>query len=87
MTACIPRLLAGLSTIWFLSCGGPPADKPTGRSSLYDWENLEVIGRNKEPAHATYIPYPDRAAALAGDASQSPFYLSLDGTWKFNWVM
>jgi beta-galactosidase len=53
---------------------------------LRDWENPEVIGRNKEPAHATYIPYADRESALVGDASVSPFYRSLNGAWKFNWV-
>ncbi|MHC4426651.1 MAG: hypothetical protein ACYSYV_11220, partial [Planctomycetota bacterium] len=24
-----------------------------------DWENPEVIGRNKEPGHCTLVPYPD----------------------------
>jgi len=53
---------------------------------LRDWENPEVFGRNKEPAHATYIPYADSESALAGDASASPFFRSLNGTWKFNWA-
>jgi len=29
-----------------------------------DWENPEVKGINKEPAHCTLIPYPDTAMAL-----------------------
>jgi len=29
-----------------------------------DWENPQVIGRNKEPAHATLVPYADAATAL-----------------------
>ena len=51
---------------------------------LPDWENPHVIGRNREPAHATITPYPDRDSALKG--SGSPFAMSLNGAWKFNWV-
>jgi beta-galactosidase len=52
----------------------------------HDWENPAVVERNKEPAHATYAPYPDVAAALANGRAQSPFVRSLNGTWKFKWV-
>ncbi len=51
-----------------------------------DWENSEILGRNKEPAHCTLIPYPDISTALKGHRSDSPFYKSLNGNWKFNWV-
>jgi len=51
-----------------------------------DWENEQVFGTNKEPAHATYIPYASLEQAQADVAEYSPFYLSLNGTWKFNWV-
>ena len=52
---------------------------------MYDWENPAVFGRNKEAPHCTYIPYLDKRKALKGDPSDSPFYLLLDGLWKFNW--
>ncbi len=51
-----------------------------------DWENPEMIGRNKEPAHCTLIPYPDIQGDLEGSRASSPFYKSLNGDWKFNWV-
>ncbi len=51
-----------------------------------DWENEQVIQINREPAHATFVPFTDVASALAGRMEQSPFFLSLNGTWKFNWV-
>jgi len=53
---------------------------------LNDWENPAMIGQNKEPAHCTYIPYLDTKTALKNDPAQSPFYRSLNGIWKFNWV-
>ena len=45
-----------------------------------------MIGRNKEPGHATALPYPDRASAVAATREASPFYQSLNGVWKFHWA-
>jgi beta-galactosidase len=52
----------------------------------YDWENPEMIGQNKEPAHCTLVPYPDPQTAKAGTREASPFHLSLNGTWRFHWA-
>ena len=41
---------------------------------VHDWENPEMIGRNKEPAHVTLIPYGDAQTALCGKRSASPFF-------------
>ncbi len=51
-----------------------------------DWENPEVVGRNKEPGHCTLMPYADAQAAIQCKREQSRFYTSLNGPWKFNWV-
>ncbi|MFW9943076.1 MAG: glycoside hydrolase family 2 TIM barrel-domain containing protein [Candidatus Thorarchaeota archaeon] len=51
-----------------------------------DWENAEMIGQNKEPAHNTLIPYPDMESALKGVREDSIYYQSLNGNWKFHWV-
>ncbi|MDR1898209.1 MAG: DUF4981 domain-containing protein [Prevotellaceae bacterium] len=50
-----------------------------------EWENPEIFGINKEPARATALPYGDEQQAVADIYSASPYYRSLDGTWKFNW--
>lgn len=57
--------------------------KETG---IVDWENPAVVGLNKESAHCTYIPFADRDSVLKNDRTASPYFLSLNGTWKFNWV-
>ncbi|ANH80610.1 glycoside hydrolase [Niabella ginsenosidivorans] len=49
-------------------------------------ENPECLGINKEPAHATLMPYASLQEALAANRHQSSFYRSLNGTWKFKWV-
>jgi len=54
--------------------------------TMNDWENPEMFGQNKEPAHCTLIPFPDRETALKRTRKASPFYLSLSGNWKFHWV-
>ena len=53
---------------------------------LEDWENPAVLGRNKEPAHSHYIPYPDIPSALENDPSRSSYYRSLNGVWKFHYA-
>jgi len=58
-----------------------------------EWENETVFAVNKEPGHATYMPYPSVVSLKKDPAfdkpwleSKSEWYLSLNGTWKFNWV-
>ena len=51
-----------------------------------DWEDPEMIGQNKEPAHATLMPYGDVDAALRGEREASGYYRLLNGAWKFNWA-
>jgi beta-galactosidase len=58
----------------------------TPTDSAHDWEDPAVLGKNKEKAHCTYIPYPDAQTAIKNDPSQSPFYQSLNGIWKFHYV-
>lgn len=73
----------------------PARDKmpPENLRGKYEWEDESVTGVNKLPGHVTRIPYPDIEALRAdGYYSQpwlmpsSPWYRSLNGTWKFNWV-
>jgi beta-galactosidase len=54
--------------------------------SEHDWEDPSVFGRNREAPHCTYIPYIDKNSALENNPKTSPFYKSLNGVWKFNWV-
>ncbi|GAB1416850.1 glycoside hydrolase family 2 TIM barrel-domain containing protein [Paludibacter sp.] len=51
-----------------------------------DWENPSVFQINRLPARATFMTYADRDAAIADNYDRSPYYLSLNGDWWFNWV-
>ena len=50
-----------------------------------DWENPEVFQINREPARAAFLPYADASSAIADDYARSPWYLNLNGDWKFQW--
>lgn len=49
-------------------------------------QNPECIGINKQPAHATLMPYGNLQQALAANRHASSFSVSLNGPWKFHWV-
>ena len=51
-----------------------------------DWENFDVLHINRLPSAANFMGYPTKELALQGDKSQSPYFQSLNGTWKFHFV-
>ncbi|MFC2119165.1 glycoside hydrolase family 2 TIM barrel-domain containing protein [Bacteroidota bacterium] len=55
-------------------------------TKLKEWEDPEIFGINKEAAHSSLIPYYSVNEAYISDPARSPFYISLNGNWKFNWV-
>ncbi len=48
----------------------------------HDWQNPQVVGRNKEPGHVPLRPFADAQSARDGDVA-APFLRLLNGTWKF----
>jgi len=54
-------------------------------TDIKDWENLKIIGRNKEPPYNTSIPYKSFESCFR-PRKQSEYFLSLNGDWSFNWV-
>jgi len=49
-------------------------------------ENPELLGINKEPYHATLMPYANLQEALVAKRHASSLCIRLNGMWKFNWV-
>ena len=56
------------------------------KSQPNDWENPQIVGRNKQPAHATLVPYKDVSTALGGNRNDSPFFQLLTGDWQFHFA-
>jgi len=53
--------------------------------TVADWNNPTLLGRNKEAAHATLIPYATRKEALACKRYESSYLQLLNGDWAFHW--
>ncbi|SEM99125.1 beta-galactosidase [bacterium A37T11] len=51
-----------------------------------NWENELIFEQNKEPARVSSIPYSTKTDAIKQLPLNSPYYKSLNGNWKFNWV-
>ena len=47
------------------------------------WMLPELVGLNRLPAQATTYPYPDEESAAQHQRESSPWYLPLDGRWRF----
>ena len=66
---------------------GPGNTGSSGNASVPpEIQNPECIGINKQPAHATLMPYGNLQEALRANRHASSFSTSLNGMWKFNWV-
>ncbi|CAN5782710.1 glycoside hydrolase family 2 TIM barrel-domain containing protein [soil metagenome] len=48
-----------------------------------DWENPALYELNKEKPHASFMLFDNKQDVVNDDYSKSPFYQSLNGTWKF----
>ena len=44
-----------------------------------DWQNPLVLQRNRQPAHASLLPYLDEASALTAERGATPFFTLLNG--------
>ena len=74
---------------WYFTCAGLfgiVAICQASRAAVPDWGNEQVVGRNKEPGRATALPYPDRQRAIQATREATPYYQSLNGSWRFHWV-
>ena len=53
------------------------------QSTSNDWEKPELVGLNKEAAHASYTLFDNKEDLVSAKNNPSVFYKSLNGTWKF----
>lgn len=51
-----------------------------------EWENPNIVERNKEAGRATFVLYQNDAVATDNKPEASAYYQSLNGDWKFNIV-
>lgn len=51
-----------------------------------EWKNPEVNAINRAPMHTNYFAYASADEASKGVKEVSSNFMTLNGTWKFNWV-
>lgn len=50
------------------------------------WQSQYAIGKGKIEPHTPVVPFQNSAQIKSGDIKSSPYYMSLNGTWKFSWM-
>ena len=61
-----------------------PSTAQTPDAEHPDWENQQVLHRNRLPARARFTAYPDETTARS--RTSSPWELSLNGMWRFHYA-
>ena len=88
--------MAGLAMVAFGAKKPKAAIKPLNKTvaiqqpTFTEWHDLQVNEINRLPLHTLHFAYDPNDFPGTGaeylDKKKSMNYLSLDGTWKFNWV-
>ena len=88
--------MAGLAMVAFGAKKPKTAIKPLNKTvaiqqpTFTEWHDLQVNEINRLPLHTLHFAYDPNDFPGTGaeylDKKQSMNYMSLDGTWKFNWV-
>ena len=71
------QLMTGLFTALALTAGA---------QTFQEWRNPEINAVNRAPMHTNYFAFENADAAKKANKKQSTNYMTLNGTWKFNWV-
>ena len=53
--------------------------------TMNEWDDVSVTSLNRIQSHDLSIPFADAEDAHSLDLSKSPYFLDLNGTWKFRW--
>ena len=53
--------------------------------TMMEWDDVSITSLNRIESHDLSIPFDDVDDARSQDLSRSPYFLDLNGTWKFRW--
>ncbi len=56
------------------------------QTALPEWQSQYAIGKNKVAPHAYVWPYTTVEDIVNRNHEDNAYFMSLNGTWKFNWV-
>ena len=64
----------------------PAIISTTAQQQQPEWQSQYAVGLNKLDPHTYVWPYADASEVEKDTFEQSPYYMSLNGQWKFHWV-
>lgn len=82
-------IICAIFMVFTMSAGSQTAslrDSLGGAPVPTEIQDPEIFAINREPAHATLMPWADLKEALSAVRHASSYCRSLNGMWKFNWV-
>ena len=53
--------------------------------TMTEWDDVSITSLNRIQSHDLSIPFDNANDACSLDLSKSPYFLDLNGTWKFRW--
>lgn len=58
----------------------------SAQEKLPYWKDLQVVSVNREASRSAFMSFPDQSSALKGRYADSPYYMLLNGVWKFRFA-
>ena len=53
--------------------------------TMTEWDDVSITSLNRVQSHDLSIPFDNAEEATSLDLTKSPYFLDLNGTWKFRW--
>lgn len=71
---------------WLIAAGMMIAAADASAQTMTEWDDVKVTSVNRQEACALSLPMAKGAPVYDSVGEESPFCMSLNGTWKFRWA-
>jgi len=78
--------VAGLALAGLLTSGSAVSAAAQNAPFPRELEDVNLYGRGRLAPHSFYVPHATLAGALSRERVRSPWFKSLNGTWRFRYV-
>lgn len=80
------KLIAMATILALLPLGESIAQGNSNNEALPYWKDLQILEVNKEYPRTSFMTFTSKSDAVSKKFEESPYYQSLNGTWKFYYV-
>lgn len=68
------------------ACAWAAQNLPAQNTELHYWQDIQTVTVNTQAPRTAFMTYGDRSQALTNRYENSPYYLPLNGTWRFRFT-